>query len=444
MAEPRPVAGGLAKLWALGLAHFASLASIGVRGLSVLAGFAIAFLIGGWLGPEALGTYALVTQTAMFLSIVAVGGLDLSIVRFFPKVPGEPAFARKSVLRMFGACLAICLVLVAGVMVFGGTYFSLFEEVEADLFLLSLLAGIFVSRAFTRATSAFLRSQRHYVFSQIVEVLLIPLPVLALIVLGVTETVRDILLATALVGALAIAIGLASSFAQTTGRPEGKTVSLSPLYIAAMPLWGVAILKNFGDWYGLSVVSSQLSVAEAGIYRVAWQIATSIAFITIGLFGVFSPQIGTAVAQGQPDTVARLARTATRLSIALSMPAILLLATTSGLVLELVGPEYIAAQLALLAFLGGQAILVVTGPTGIVLALMGRQKVNLTISLVAIVVLIVAVPLGAANYGLTGAATAVAIVAAGQNIATYLAVRILLRIDIWRGLHLDSSEAIHR
>ena len=439
MAEPRPVAGGLAKLWALGRAHFASLASIGVRGLSVLAGFAIAFLIGGWLGPEALGTYALVTQTAMFLSIVAVGGLDLSIVRFFPKVPGEPAYARKSVLRMFGACLAICLVLVAGVMLFGGTYFSLFEEVEADLFLLSLLAGIFVSRAFTRATSAFLRSQRHYVYSQVVEVLLIPLPVLGLIVFGVTETVRDILLATALVGALAIAIGLASSFAQTTGRPEGKTVSLSPLYIAAMPLWGVAILKNFGDWYGLSVVSSQLSVAEAGIYRLAWQIATSIAIITIGIFGVFSPQIGTAVAQGQTETVARLARTATRLSIALTIPAILFLAGVSGLILNFVGPEFIASQTPLLILLGGQAILVVTGPAGIVLALMGRQKVNLCISLVAVLTLVIAVPLGASLYGLAGAAAAVALITAGQNVAAYLSVRLLLGIDIWKGRHLVNA-----
>ena len=434
------MAGGLAKLWALGLAHFASLASIGVRGLSVLAGFAIAFLIGGWLGPEALGTYALVTQTAMFLSIVAVGGLDLSIVRFFPKVPGEPAFARKSVLRMFGACLAICLVLVAGVMVFGGTYFSLFEEVEADLFLLSLLAGIFVSRAFTRATSAFLRSQRHYVFSQIVEVLLIPLPVLALIVFGVTETVRDILLATALVGALAIAIGLASSFAQTTGRPEGKTVSLSPLYIAAMPLWGVAILKNFGDWYGLSVVSSQLSVAEAGIYRVAWQIATSIAFITIGIFGVFSPQIGTAIAQGQTKIVAQLGRTATRLSIALTVPAIIFLAGASGPILNFVGPEFIEAQTPLLIMLFGQAILVVVGPAGIVLALMGRQKVNLLINLLGLLTLLVSVPLGAAYYGLQGAAAAVALITAGQNVAAYVCVRQLLGIDIWKGQELAKAD----
>ncbi len=59
--------------------HIDSLGSIGIRGLSILAGFGITFYIGREMGPVANGQYALVTQTAMFLSIVAVGGVAIAI-----------------------------------------------------------------------------------------------------------------------------------------------------------------------------------------------------------------------------------------------------------------------------------------------------------------------------------------------------------------------------
>ncbi|EDL49316.1 lipopolysaccharide biosynthesis protein [Erythrobacter sp. SD-21] len=414
-------------------AHKSSLLSIVVRGITVLAGFAIAFIIGARLGPEALGAYALITQTAMFLSIVAVGGLDLSIVRHFPVDRRKGLYSVSSVVTMFAICLLLCGIIGMVVFVVGPTYLAQFEEVDVSSFYLTILCLILLSRAFTRTTSAFLRSQRRYVFSQIVEGLLIPLPILAMIVFGMIATVREILLATALSGIAALLVGVASSLRLTTARKDAPTTAMSALFIAAMPLWGVAIIKNFSDWYSLSVVGSQLSVADAGLFRVAWQITSALPIITVGIYGVFSPQIGTSVAQDEPTEVARLARTATRLSIILAVPAILLLAASSPFLLGLIGPEFQGAQTALFVLLAGQAVYVATGPSGIVLAIMGKQSVNLNIALAAFVLLLFAIPIGATHYGLTGVAMAIAIVTALQNLGTYIAVRKLLGIQVWSG-----------
>ena len=407
--------------------------------MTVLAGFAIAFLIGSNFGAEALGTYALVTQTAMFLSIAAVGGLDLSIVKYFPVIAGRPAYRTRNVLRVFLACLGICLAVATLVLLFGSFYFAHFPEVHADKALLAILAVIFISRAFTRTTSAFLRSQRSYVFSQVVEGLLIPLPVIFLLAFDLIDGVIEILLATASFGMLAIAIGILSSLRKTTRSHDGLSAPMAGLFITASPLWVVAIIKNFGDWYALSIVGAELSVADAGLFRISVQVATSLAIITVGIFGVFSPQIGSAVAQNDPHLAARLARTATRLSLALAIPAIAFLGGGTDFVLGLVGSEFIAARAPLLILLIGQFVYMVSGPSGILLALMGRQSVNLYIALAALAGLAVSIPLAAQGYGLTGVAWALAAVTVGQNLASYLAVRRMLCIDIWSGRVLERS-----
>ena len=417
----------------LALSHSSSLLSIGARGLIVVAGFAIAYMIGSRLGAEALGTYALVTQTAMFLSIVAVGGLDLSIVRHFPIVEGRRPYASRSVLRMFGAAFGICLVITVLVFLFGPAFFDLFDEVDASTSLLAILSVIFISRAFTRATSAYLRSQRLYVYSQVVEGLIIPIPVIALLLLGMIDTVTEILLVTAVAGLVAVVIGIGSSLTRTSRDSRAAQVSLAPLYTMALPLWGVAIVKNFTDWYSLSVVGAQLSVAEAGQYRIAFQIASALPIIAIGIFGVFSPQIASAAEDGKFHAAAKLARTATRLSLALALPIVLALLAVSRPLLAFVGPEFVAAQPVLFVLIASQVAYLAAGPSGILLALMGKQTINLALSIAALAIFAVAIPLSAIHFGLIGVAAAITVVIVAQNVSQYLAVRWLLKIDVWSG-----------
>ena len=416
------------------ISHRASLMSIGVRGLTVLAGFAIAFLIGNQLGPSALGTYALVTQTAMFLSILAVGGLDLAVVKHYSVARARGIKpSSNSAGRLLASVLAVCGLIAALLWWLGPLYFAQFDGGNTAAFSLTFLALIFLSRAFTRLTSSFLRSQHHYVFSQIVEGLLIPLPVLGLLAMGWLQSVEAVLLATAIAGVAAIVIGILSSLRDTSTDNTALVVSLKATFATSLPLLVVAIVKNFGDWYGLSIVGSQLSVADAGLYRLATQIASAIPIITIGVFGVYSPKIGSALSEEDLVEVARLGHAATKLSVVLVIPLIIFLAILAKPLLSAVGTEFVGAHATLLILLAGQAIYVATGPSGLILALSGNQRINLIFACMAMAVMLLAFPMAVPQFGIIGAAIVLSIVTAVQNVAYMMVVKRILGIDLISG-----------
>jgi len=416
------------------LGHRASLLSIAVRASTVAIGFAIAFAIGRAYGPEANGQYALVTQTAIMLSIVVVGGLDISVVKDFS---AAGAFgkrpSRRSLAILIGATLGIALLVTVPIMLAGGAFFARFNGAEIGPIMLAWLSLIFISRAFTRLTSAFLRSQRRYVFSQVVEGLLIPIPVVLAIALGLVESVDEIVAATAIAGIPALLIGVASSLRLTASGGEGQEVSVKKTYLTALPLWLVAIIKNFGDWYALAIVGLLMSVSDVGLFRIASQVASALPIITISIFSVFSPQIAAAYARGDMARIARLGRSATRLSLVLVLPAVALLMVAANPLLGLVGQEFTAATLTLQLLLAGQAIYVATGPCGTTLALTGHQKVNLRISATFFALFLILVPLSGWLAGIDGVAITMSGVVIVQNIASFLAVRRLLGINLITG-----------
>src|SRR5690606_3581996 len=141
-----------------------------------------------------------------------------------------------------------------------------------------------------------------------------------------------------------------------------------------------------------------LSVYDAGLFRVAMQVAWALAIITLGLFSVFSPRIGAAYAKRDYQQIARLTRSATMLSCLLVLPVVLMTIPFAEFILGLIGEEFRAGALLLQIVILGQAIIVCTGPTGLTLALTGHERVNLALTLASLAVLLICVPL-AATYG---------------------------------------------
>ena len=58
--------------------------------------------------------------------------------------------------------------------------------------------------------------------------------------------------------------------------------------------------KNLGDWYSFAIVAGLLSIYDAGIFRVATQIASAFPVVTIGIFSAYAPKFG--IAHSQPNT----------------------------------------------------------------------------------------------------------------------------------------------
>jgi O-antigen/teichoic acid export membrane protein len=404
-------------------AHIHSLISLAVRAVAVLLGFVVTFLIGHNYGPEANGHYALITQSGMLLSVIAVGGIDMAVVRKLSeavakKIPVERATLLKLVAYSLGFAALLSTILAlsshwALPVLFKG-------EPPRDALLLIIL--ILFARALTRLMSSILRSQKAYTWGQLVEALFIPLIVVVAILVAPHMTVDTILWVTAIGGLATGAVALISSLPYTASGGDTLHVPMADVLKVALPLWGVAIFLNISEWYSLASASAVLGVHEAGLYRVAIQVASALGIVTMGLFSVYSPQISAANAGSNKREVAALARSATRLSLLFSLPVALAIFIFAPEILNVIGPEFAEAAPVLRIVIVGQAVYTATGPSGLVLAMTGHEKINFWLTMSSTAALLVSAPLAAYFAGLVGISIAVAVVTIARNLGSFYAV----------------------
>ena len=409
--------------------------SLGVRGAAVIAGFAVTYLIGSSLGPAATGQYALVSQTALFLSVIALLGLNVSVVRHFSKAVAQ---GKKLALRTVARIAALGLLFMGLVVVLlwlgqGLLWPALFGDV-APKAMLAVLCVLLVARGGVQLFGGMLRSQQSFVIGQGIVVLAIPACTAIALATGLVETVHGALWASAAAGLAALAFGALVMLRHTrTGTKDAVEIPIRTVVASSLPLWGVGIAQNIGDWYALAVAAQMLSAADAGLYRVSVQIAMALQVIANALFAVYSAKVSAAFHAGDRAKAAQLARTAVRVSSVLAIPIALTLILCADLILKQFGPEFQAAWPILVCLIVGQLIFTLTGPAGLVLAMSGNERVNLVITIAGMIAVLVLTPIGAIYGGLVGIAFAVTAALIARNLAAYVFVRRREGFDIWTG-----------
>lgn len=417
-------------------AHRHSLWAITIRGLAVLFGFVITFTIGRNFGPLANGQYALVTQTGLFLSLLAVGGMDQAIVRNFPAaLVHRVSIHWRSLARALGYSTVGSLILAVALLLWGeGLFHWLFgPHLPADAVVLTSL--ILISRAVGRACAAVLRSQDAHISAQVIETLAIPLAVSTMIALQLIQDVVAVLWATAIIGLLVAGLGLIKALSYAGSATTAIDVPMRRLFSTSLPLWLTSLSLYLADWYGLAVAAQTLGVYEAGLFRVAYQIGSALAFVSMGLFAVFAARISAALVLGDKRRVARLSRSAALLASALLLLPAIALGIFAEPLLGLIGPEFRQASTILVIVLVGQYINVVIGPAGLILAMSGYERFNLAISASVTGALLLIAPLAATYFGLLGLGVAMAVIPVLGNIASFVAVYRLERINALLGTY---------
>lgn len=409
-----------------------------IRAVGVGLGFITVILIGRTWGPEGSGIYGLVSQTAMFLAIVSVGGLDLAAVRALAGIdPAKERLAATTIVRLLGITAAFAATPVIGMLVFGDRALALLTDDRLPQQAVLALAALLIARTLARMMSAILRAQRFFLLGQAMDAALIPALFCGALIIVVGASLGDLLRWMTLMALAAIAIGLGSILwvhlaARRSGR-ERTAPPLQSMIATALPLWGVTIALNFADWYGLTVVTAQLGLAEAGIYRVVMQFATVFSLLSTGLFGVYSVRIGAAQAQADWAGVARLVRSATWLSGALVLIPALVLIILARPVLGLVGPEFQVGTAALQIGLIGQMLYIILGPAGLTLAMTGHARINLVITLSSTASLILLAPYAASHFGTIGVVACISALLVARNLASLIYVRRKLGINALTG-----------
>lgn len=410
------------------------LTALAIRAGSVLAGFAVTFLIGQRFGPAGNGQFALVTQTAIFFAVVGLLGLDISVVRHFAKaVVNRKRLQLATLLQVTGLGLGLMIAISLALWLGGDwAWARLFGDTVPREMLL-VLCVLVIGRGGASLFGGMLRSQHRFALGQLIASFTIPLTTVLALVTGLATSLNGILWATAWGGLGSMLIGALAMSRHVGQGAQSLAVPLRPVLSSALPLWGVGMAMHVGDWYGLAVAAQMLGAADAGLYRVAVQLATTIQIISVALFSVYSAKISTAFHGGDMRQVAMLARSAVRMSTAASLPLVLALIIGSEFVLGQIGPEFTPALPIVFILIAGQVAQTVTGPCGLVLAMSGHERINLAITLASTALLLACVPAAAWLAGLPGIAVCVSVLMLLRNLAAYVIVRRRLGISIWAG-----------
>lgn len=424
----------ISRLVAKARPYQAPIGSLAVRGLGVLAGFALTVAIGRWFGPVANGQYALISQTALFLATIAIGGLDLAVAREFPQaaVLGK-ALSRRTLAVVLGQATGLATFICALLLLTSDAVLHLLGRPSMPPGSLWLLCLILLSRTLIRMLATVLRSQSIFLFSQAVEMMLVPLATLVLVATGFARSVTDILIATVLAGGLTILAGLVVSWKRTSSAADAHQVGLGQLYATAWPLWGVAIAQNFADWYGLATITAVGGLAETGVYRVASQFAVAFSIITLGLFGTYSTPISAAFHAGDKAQAAKVAGQANTLAMLLVLPLAAACFIFAEPLLGIVGPEFAESATVLRVLVCGQIAFTIAGSASMVLAMSGHPRVNLWVNLGSTLALVIAAPVLVKLWGAMGLAVAIAALIGIKAVICIAAVRRLEGIDVLRG-----------
>lgn len=418
-----------------GLLHYRpQLIALTVRALSVLAGFSVTYMLGRQFGAAVTGQYALVTQTAMFLAVFALFGLDVSVVRHFARAVAEEAkLALSIVLGVLSISIAM-LAFVIGVLWLGGEaiWRLLFGNVVSFEALL-VLSVLLVGRGGVQLAGGLLRSQHRFSSGVAITALAIPAATGIALATGQATNLNEILWVTALAALGASVLGLVPFFLHVSASHNAMRIPMRSILSSSLPLWGAGLALVMGEWYGLAVAAQILGASEAGLYRVSFQLSGAIMMVSSTLFSVYAAQISTAFHSGNRDQAAMMARSAVRLSAALAIPMGGGLILGGEFLLGQIGPEFLEALPALIVLVIGQFFIALLGPSGLVLAMSGNERTNLIISIIGTGTLFIVAPLAAIHTGLTGLAASVAFILVGRNLAAFIFVRQRLGIDIWAG-----------
>lgn len=416
--------------------HMVSLVALTIRAASVVAGFAVTYIVGRTFGPEATGQFALVSQTAVFLATAGVLGLDISVVRHFSKaVADKTVLALGTILPVVGASIGLMALISAVIWLGGETFWAGLFGTDMPTEYLPVLCVLLIGRGGAQLYGGLLRSQHRFQLSQTVTSLMVPgLTALALIT-GVVTDLDGALWASAVAAVLSLAVGVAGMVPFVSLSGEGLKIGFGKVMRSSLPLWGVGVAMVINDWYGLYIASKMLSLADAGLYRVAIQIAAVMQVVAATIFSIYSAQISTAFHAGDRPQVALLARSALRVSAAVTIPIAVALIAAGPFLLDFIGPEFSGAMSAMFILIAGQVAYTLFGQPGLVLAMAGKERLNLTVAVLGTALMLIAAPVGASFAGLEGIAIAISLAMVVRVGIIYLLVLRTLDINIWRGTY---------
>lgn len=393
------------------------LGSAGIQAANRLLALGMGIVLARMLGPDGYGIYAYAFTIMSLLMVVAEAGVPTLLMREVAAAQGKAEWGLlRGALRRGGQFVALAgaIVSLLGLLVLWGYAESLRPEVLYTTALMLLLLPI---TALCKTVAHAMRGLHRVVIGQAVDMLIRPL--LVLIILAAVflawpeQRQPHVAMAAQLLGALMVLL-LGALVLRRFLPDESRAVA--PEYRSrqwlksALPftlIGSAGIINNQAD---IIMLGWFMDSEDVGIYRVAVQGATLVAFGLQAANAVVAPQFSRLYAQGDMKRLQRLVTNSARAILAGSLPLAVLFMSAGGTIVGWVfGHEYTAAHVPLAILAVGQLTLGILGLTGPLVSMTGFEK-DVSIVMWAssagnIVLNLIFIPI----LGLVGAAVATAI-----------------------------------
>ena len=407
--------------------HFDLMLGLALRGLGAVSSFVLTWLIARMFGAEEVGVYQIGLATAALASIIATSGLDILLVReISARVhAGQMGAARQTFLTVLRVVFQHGIMVFAILILLAPAIASLTLDASPVTVFISIFAPVAILLPILKSANALLRTTGDVIYSQSLEgVFYTTLACAALGAVWASDMeVSSQFPAFVYVISMAIAAVIAVSMAIRRSRnwqgPGTSTIARwDGLPIAASPM-----AMDGSQWLILLAVTSSLGVAEAGIYRTAFQICLLFQLINASFAMMAGPHMARSVAAGEQEKLGRITRNAGLLGFVLCLPLAVVGLAAPSFLMGLFGPAFVSGASALQILICAQWVNVAFGPVGAALVTLHRERLVLKIELFASTTALLIALLLVRTYGMAGAAVGIFAGTAIRNLVNFLYLR---------------------
>ncbi|GAA0743696.1 hypothetical protein GCM10009075_26620 [Sphingomonas trueperi] len=400
----------------------------GVKGLGAATSFLFTFLLARIAGAAGVGTFGTSLTTVQLCVTLSLLGLDAILVRSvsvhlaLDQTGRARAAARHALLMGTSAGLALTTVIVLfhwqiAVDLIGS------PAMAKSLMVLSLIIPIMV---YCRLLSTVLRGVKWIGLSQFIDGPLTTsfgsLVLAVVLVMGVpVSAVFPSQLY--LIGWL-ITAALATFLYTRAVRSWQPRVPLEESLLKPGFLILVANLNNvFTDWFATIMLAATHGPAEAGLFRVGYQIAATLKLFSATSETILQPVFAVAYRQGDLRRIGRILRLTILGLILISAPLALAVLVVPQWIMRIFGAQFTAGATAMQIMVLGQVFSLVFAASGSVLMMASRERLTVVLTTISAVIGTVLSLIFIPPYGALGAAIAILGPLLFLRLASMIAVR---------------------
>ncbi|MEH0081926.1 oligosaccharide flippase family protein [Vibrio antiquarius] len=397
------------------------------RVLSALFAFLLTLIVSKASDASTSGQFFFLFNLVSLLAIVSQLGFDVSLVRY-----NAIAFNNKETLQQshnyktaLYRSMAFCLLAIAVLLVGFNLFPEQLNQTKSPMHAITLGLFCIPFLVLAQTNSRVLQACRKVVSSlfalQLGVSMLMVFFVFGLDYIGqqnINNLMTALLLASMSVAVISSVNWLGSGQYQTSAFVPNKKMVAS-----AKQVWIGSIFTNVLQWGSLVIAGFFISTAELGLLAAAQRTSLLIGFVLITINFVVAPMFASLYKERQMIKLQSLSRLACRANVGLAIVPVIICTLFPEFVMRFFGEEFLAAAPLLVVLSLGQLVNVATGSVGFLLLMSGHERTVKYITISSGTISICLLIALCQTFGVIGAAWAMAIGMAIQNLAALYFVK---------------------